>query len=75
MEGENTEREKWRLSAQRLFRQEQLAEFFKVSKNTISVWRYEKGLPYIRLGNIILVYEPDLVEWILSQKKVASPNK
>lgn len=46
-----------------------LAEFLRVSKSTVEGWR-DEGLPYIKAGAKTFFYGPDVVDWMLSNRRV-----
>lgn len=47
---------------------EEVAEIFGVKVDTVLEWR-DKGMPYIKLGNMILISEGGLLKWLKSLEK------
>jgi len=45
-----------------------LSALFKVHKRTIQVWAADRGIPLIRIGNLIIFDIDDVKSWLLQQK-------
>lgn len=56
-----------------LMTRDQLAEFFKISPNTVDNWRFGRGskgpLPWLRLGNDIYFSRGQIVWWLNQYQK------
>lgn len=54
-----------------LLKAEVLAEYLGVSRNTVLGWREKYKMPYVKIGDSILIPEPHFLEWI---ERVAVKN-
>ena len=45
-----------------------LSALFKVHKRTIQVWAADRGIPLIRIGNLMIFDIDDVKRWLLQHK-------
>jgi excisionase family DNA binding protein len=48
----------------RLLRVEEVAEFLKVSVNTIYGWVYQKRIPHKKIGRLLRFDEKEIEKWV-----------
>ena len=46
-----------------------LSALFKVHKRTIQVWAADRGIPLIRIGNLMIFDIDDVKRWLLGHKQ------
>jgi excisionase family DNA binding protein len=46
-----------------------LSALFKVHKRTIQVWAADRGIPLIRVGNLMIFDVDDVKGWLLQHKQ------
>jgi excisionase family DNA binding protein len=46
-----------------------LSALFKVHKRTIQVWAADRGIPLIRIGNLMIFDIDDVKRWLLEHKQ------
>jgi len=51
-------------SLEQLLLPEDLAKFLKVRRETLLEWRERYGMPYVKVGDSLLIPEPHFLEWI-----------
>lgn len=48
----------------KLLTTEELCQWFKVSRRTITTWRQEKGLPFLKIGKAVRFEKQEVEKWI-----------
>jgi excisionase family DNA binding protein len=46
-----------------------LSELLKIHKRTIQLWAADRGIPLIRIGNLMIFDIDDVKSWLLQQKQ------
>ena len=57
-----------------ILRPEMVAERFGVNVETVLGWR-DLGMPWIRLGKMVLISESSLLRWFKTLEKTLTPEK
>ncbi len=52
------------MKVDQLLKPEVLAKYLGVSRATVLNWREKYGMPYVKVGDTILIPEPQFLEWI-----------
>ena len=60
---------------QNLLTENELCELLGVKRETISVYRNEQGLPFLKVSNTRRLYlEEDVIEWLLARRVKIAGN-
>ena len=52
-----------------------LAKYLGVSKGTLSSWRQNAGLPYLKPGARVFYVDQDVTEWMLQHRSRKEPGR